>query len=109
MEAELLEVVSTAVPLAEELPGDLSEAVLALEVLDDDELCRSARVKLSEGMAERLEELHFERQHRKLTAAEDEELSGLVRQYERTMLVRAQAAMLLKRRGYDVDLLVNPG
>lgn len=109
VEAELLEVVSTAVPLEEQLPDDLSEAVSALEALNDDELWQSARTKLPEETVERLEELHFERQRRELTMAENEELSSLVRQYERTMLVRAHAAMLLKQRGYDVDPLVNPG
>jgi len=35
-------------------------------------------------------------------------LAALVRHYERTMLVRAQAAALLKQRGHDVrDLVVS--
>jgi hypothetical protein len=95
--------------MTEELPADLSEALSDLEGLDDSMLWQAAQTRLSSESAERLGELFFERQRRKLTVAEDEELSNLVRQYERTMLVRAHAAMLLKQRGYDVDCLVNPG
>lgn len=70
VEAELLEVVTTAVPVADDLPADLSEAISPLSLLND--------------------------------AA----LAGLVRQYERVMLVRAQAAALLKQRGQDVSELL---
>jgi hypothetical protein len=50
-----------------------------------------------------MEDLHLKRQREGLTDAEAKTLDGLVRQYERTMLVRAQAAALLKARGHDVS------
>lgn len=107
VEAELLEVVATVVPMTGDLPADLEEALSGLETLDDTALWRVARATLAEETAARLEELHFERQRRELSQAEAEELSRLVRQYERTMLTRAHAASLLKARGYDVDSLLH--
>ena len=56
-------------------------------------------------MARRLEKLHRKRQREGLTRDEGIALSELVRKYERAMLIRAQAAALLKRRGYDVSKL----
>jgi hypothetical protein len=57
-------------------------------------------------VAAELEALHLKRQREGLTESETETLARLVRQYERAMLVRAQAAALLKQRGYDVAELI---
>jgi len=105
VEAELLEVVATAVPVADELPTDLAEAISPLALLDDEALWRAARNHLPAEVAAQLEELHLKRQREGLTEAETQTLAGLVRQYERVMLIRAQAAMLLKQRGYEVSEL----
>jgi plasmid stability protein len=109
VEAELLDVLATAVPVAEELPADLEAALSPLALLDDESLWRAARSRLAPEAAADLESLHLKRQREGLTAAETETLAGLVRQYERAMLVRAQAAALLKQRGHDVSSLVAPG
>lgn len=93
-------------PVADELPADLAEAILPLSLLDDGSLWRAARTRLSAESAEQLESLHLKRQREGLTEAETQTLSGLVRQYERTMLVRAQAVALLKQRGHDVSQLL---
>jgi hypothetical protein len=106
VEAELLDVLATAVPVADELPADLAEAVSPLALLDDEALGRAARSPLAAEAAARLEELHLKRQREGLTAAEAEALSGLVRQYERAMLVRSQAVALLHQRGRDVSHLL---
>jgi len=105
VEAELLEVVATAVPVADELPTDLAEAISPLALLDDEALWRAARNHLPAEVAAQLEELHLKRQREGLTEAETQTLAGLVRQYERVMLICAQAARLLKQRGYDVSEL----
>jgi hypothetical protein len=55
-----------------------------------------------------MENLHHKRQREGLTEAEDETLQRLVQQYERYMLVRAQAASLLQQRGHDVSALLYP-
>ncbi|HKZ86096.1 MAG TPA: hypothetical protein VJ793_20870 [Anaerolineae bacterium] len=106
VEAELLEVVAAAVPIADELPVDLNEAISPLTLLDDDALWRAARSRLAPEAAADMERLHLKRQHEGLSEAEAQSLAGLVRQYERAMLVRAQAAALLKQRGFDVSELI---
>jgi plasmid stability protein len=106
IEAELLDVVTTAVPVADDLPADLTEAISPLALLDDAELWRAARSRLADETAAQLEDLHLKRQRDGLTPAEEQTLAGLVRQYERVMLVRAQAAALLKQRGHDVTELL---
>ena len=103
VEAEVLEVLATAVPADEQLPADLAEAVSPLSLLDDEALGRAARSHMPEQAAKQLEDLHLKRQGEGLTEAETLTLAGLVRQYERTMLVRAQAAALLRQRGHDVS------
>jgi len=105
VEAELLDVLATAVPAADELPADLAEAVSPLALLDDEALWRAARSRLAAEAAAQLEDLHLKRQREGLTDAEAQTLAGLVRQYERALLVRAQAAALLHRRGHDVSEL----
>lgn len=109
VEAELLELVATAVPVGDELPADLSEAISPLNLLDDEALWRAARSRLAPEAAAEMERLHLRRQHEGLSEAEAQTLAGLVRQYERAMLVRAQAAALLKQRGFDVSELIAGG
>jgi plasmid stability protein len=48
VETELLEVVASAVPVADELPTDLNEAISPLALLDDEALWRAARNHLPE-------------------------------------------------------------
>ena len=106
VEAELLDAVTTAAPEEERLPQDLADAIQDLESLDDDALWRAARQTFPPEASSRLEALHHKRQDEGLTAAEQEMAAQLVRQYERTMLVRAHAAKLLKQRGHDISGLV---
>ena len=95
------------VPVADELPSDLAKAISPLSVLEDESLWRAARAHLAPAEASRLEELHQKRQREGLEDAEARELAPLVRQYERFLLVRAQAAALLKQRGHDVSRLLS--
>jgi plasmid stability protein len=106
VEDELLEVLTTAVPVADELPADLEEAISPLALLDDEALWRAARSPLPAEVAAQLQELHLERQREGLSEAKAETLSGLVRQYERALLVRSQAIALLHQRGHDVSQLL---
>jgi hypothetical protein len=106
VEDVLLDVLATAVPVADELPSDLADALSPLTLLDDAALWRAARSHLPTEVAAQLEALHLKRQREGLTDSETETLARLVRQYERAMLVRAQAAALLKQRGYDVAELI---
>ena len=106
VEAELLEVVAAAVPVADDLPADLAQVISPLALLDDEALWRAARSHLPAEAAAQMEQLHLKRQRQGLTGSEAEALAGLVRHYEQAMLVRAQAAALLKERGYDVAELL---
>jgi hypothetical protein len=105
VEAELLDLLTTSVPAADALPDDLAEAVAPLALLDDDALWRAARSRLAAEAADQIEAFHLKRQREGLTEAEVQTLTGLMRQYERAMLVRARAAALLHQRGHDVSAL----
>jgi plasmid stability protein len=106
VEAELLEVVVTAVPITDELPVDLAEAISSLSSFDDEVLWQTARSHLPAEVSAQLEALHLKRQREDLTEAETQTVDDLVHRYERTMLLRAQAAVELKKRGYDTSELV---
>lgn len=102
IETELLDVITAAVESPGELPNDLAEALGSLAVLDDEALWRAARSHLDSRLATELELLNMQRQGEGLLPSDDQRRLQLVRQYERAMLVRAQAAALLKERGHDV-------
>ncbi len=102
VEDELLEVLATAVPVADDLPAELSAAITPLATLNDADLWRAAQTQLPANVAARLEGLHLKRQREGLTGHQEREAAALIRQYERAMLIRAQAAALLKQRGHDV-------
>lgn len=106
VEDELLDVLVTAVPASDELPADLAEAIAPLAALDDAALWRAARSRFPTGAAARLEQLHLKRQREGLTEGEEQAAAALVREYERAMLVRAQATALLKQRGHDISVLL---
>jgi len=58
---------------------------------------------MSTEQQERLESLHHKQQSQGLTVEEKAEEQALLALYRETLLVRAQAAVLLKQRGYDVS------
>ena len=102
VEAELLDVVATAVPALDETPAELGDVVSTLAALDDEELLRAAGSRMPEPLAARLEELNWKQQATGLTETESDEAARLVGLYERTLLVRASAAKFLKDRGRDL-------
>jgi plasmid stability protein len=105
---ETLEVLGTAVPGGDLLPQELADAVAPMPLLDDDSLRRAPRSRLPDEAAERLADLHRKRQREGLIADEDQERAALVWQYERAILIRAEAAAELHRRGHNVRGLVGP-
>jgi len=106
LEAELLDAVATVAADEEELSLDVSKAVEALELLSDAELWRAARNSLSERDRSQLEALNLKQQREKLTPAEKETLERLVQLYGQAVLLRAEAARLLKERGQDISSLL---
>lgn len=104
LEEEVLDGVASALPDQPALAPDLARAVGDLAVLDDAALVRAARSHLPLRAARRMEALHLKSQREGLNSTEDEELAGLVRRYERALLVRAHAARLLQQRGHRLEL-----
>ena len=105
LENEILDAVASA-SADGDLSPDLLEAVEALDELGDDELWRIARRVMSREASEELEALHFRQRDEGLSRSEDAVRAELMHEYERTMLIRAKAAKLLKDRGHDVSSLL---
>lgn len=106
LETELLEAVASAASVEGELSPKLIEALEALAGLADEELWRLAKEAMSPEATQELEALHFKQRNEGLSPEEDAMRAKLIREYERTMLIRAQAASLLKARRHDVSGLL---
>ena len=90
------------------LPDELERAIAELIAVDDAILWQVARSHMPLDAIERPQELNLKRQREGLTDTEQQESDQLIRQYERSMLVRAQAVALLKQRGHDVSTILVP-
>jgi len=99
----LVEAVIAAAPAMEPSAGPFRTALAQLTYLNDAALWQAARATMLEPQRERLEALHGKQQHEGLSTVEQEEEQALLALYRETILVRAQAALLLKQRGYDVS------
>lgn len=106
LETEILDAVASAAPAETELLPDLISAVQALEGMADEELWRIARKTMPPEANQDLEALHLKQRDQGLSQDEDAARATLIQEYERTMLLRAQAAKLLKDRGHDVSTLL---
>ena len=105
LEDEVTELLSTSVIDSDQLDPELEDQLASMALLDDQSLWRAARNRLAADVTARLETLNLKAQDEGLTDAEAQESAALIRRYERGMLVRAEAAYLLKQRGHDVDPL----
>ena len=103
VEAELLDAVSTAAPNSEALPAEVAEALKDLEALGDEALWQVARESFPEDATARLEALNLKQQREGLEAEEKEILARLLQGYERVLVLKSEAAWLLKQRGHDVS------
>ncbi len=108
VEDEVREIVTAAVD-DDALPADLETELEALQAADDAALWQVAQTsRLSRETSDEIEQLHFKQQREGLTPEEKTHLAALMRQYERAMLLRAQAMALLKGRGHDIAGLLQP-
>jgi plasmid stability protein len=108
VEEEVRDIVTAAVA-DDAIPADLEADLEALKTADDAALWQVAQTsRLSPAISEEIEELHFKQQREGLTAEERSHLADLMRQYERAMLLRAQAMALLKGRGHNIAGLLQP-
>jgi plasmid stability protein len=103
VEDELVEVVAAALPESDDLPQEITEVLSQLSFLDDAALWQAARTRVSSDQAEQLEELNLKQQREGLIPEERQMRDQLLRRYEQTMLVRAQAASLLQEHGHDIS------
>ena len=106
LETELLEAVASAASAEGDLSPELIQAVEALDGLADAELWLLARKAMSPEASRDLEALHLKQRDEGLNPAEDATRAQLLQEYERTMLIRAQAAKLLNDRGHDISKLL---
>lgn len=88
--------------LASESP-DLNVPLAQMTYLNDAALWQAARSTLPSEQRERLAALHETQHRRPLSIGEQAEEQALLKLYREVVLVRAQAAVLLKQRGYDVS------
>ncbi len=106
LEAEILDVVTSAVRPEDKISLDLRDAIAPLRDLDDEALLRAARDRFPDEASERFAALNDKQQREGLTEEEKRSLRDLRLGYERVMVVRAEAAALLKQRGHDVSELL---
>jgi hypothetical protein len=94
----------SAIPSSFNIPtADIRSALTQMTYMNDAALWQAARSTMPSDQRERLEELHHKQQREGLTTVEQEEVLKLEELYSETVLVRAQAAVLLKQRKYDVS------
>lgn len=87
------------------LPTALTDELDQLTFLTDRELWQVAQTQLNPADHARMETLLNKQQATGLEADESTEAEMLADRYERTVLLRAKAALLLKERGHDITSL----
>lgn len=85
------------------LPDDVEAELAAFHSLSDDVLWLIARTTLTTEEQHELADLNDEAQSRSLTDEEYSKREELLDAYDRMMVRRAQAAHILKLRGYDLS------
>lgn len=103
VEKLLLDALTTALPLLDDLPPEMVDDMAALALLNDAALWRVARNTLAPASQSHLDDLLGKKGEGTLTPAEQQRLDQLLKEYEQIVLIRAQAALLLKQRGYDLS------
>lgn len=103
IEKLLLDAVSAGAPLLDDLPAELVDEMSALTLLNDTALWQVAQRTLSEKEQAELDTLLDEKGRGELSDEAQQRLARLLAEYELMVLARAQAAVLLQQRGYDVS------
>lgn len=100
----LTEAITASIPSLDDPASihQLRDSFAQMVYLNDAALWQAARATLTPVTKQRLADLHDKQQREPLTPAELEEADSLETLYRETILVRAQAAFLLKQRQYNV-------
>ena len=102
--AELVkEIVLREIPDLPSLPADVEAELATFSQLSNDVLWLIARSNLTRQQQEALATLNDQAQRRPLIANEQSQQTELITAYDRTLIRRAQAALVLKQRGYDLS------
>ncbi len=88
------------------MPEVLATTLDQLRALDNQALTEMARSHLSIEESAQLEALNLKQQRNGLDTQEQQWRDDMLRQYERTLLIRAEAAGLRQERGVEVPLHV---
>ncbi len=100
VDLEIAKALEEAFPADEEsLTPELASIMEALSLMEDQTLWSVASAKIPESVTDHMETLYTKRLAQGLSASEEDDLSRLEKMFEKNILVRAQAAMLLKERG----------
>lgn len=99
----LVEAVTAVAAVMDTVPEKFRTALAQMAYLNDAALWQAARATMSTEQRERLEALHHQQQRQGLMSEEKAEEQALLTLYRETLLVRAQAAVLLQERGYNVS------
>ncbi len=94
----MAEAVAAVAPVIDSAPQNLRSVLAQMAYLNDAALWQAARATMCVEQRERLQHLHDKQQREKLTTEEQ----ALVSLYRETLLIRAQAAVILKMRGYNM-------
>lgn len=105
VEEEVVAMVAESFATHSQLPADLQQELSQLDLLTDDELWQAAQMTAPTEKTARMQELVEKQQLEGLTAGEQEEAALLSLYFNRVMLVRGKAAVLLKERGHNIDSL----
>lgn len=105
VEEVVIDTLVTAVPEEDGITPELEHLLKSMASLDDESLWRAARNDLAREAAEEIRRLRARRERKGLTLDERQRYADLLRQYDRGILIRAEAAALLKQRGHDVEVL----
>ena len=103
---EVVAVITASLPEQEQLSAALEKELSQLDQLTGEELWRAAQLTAPTEKTNQMQLLVEKQQLEGLTQAEKEEAELLSQFFNRIMLVRAKAAVLLKDRGYDIDQLL---
>ncbi len=99
----LIEAITAVAPVINTASDHLRAALAHMAYFNDAALWQAARTTMPPEQRNRLATLHDKQQYALLTPEEQAEEQALLTLYRETLLVRAQAAVLLKQRGYDVS------
>jgi hypothetical protein len=103
LEQLLVSAMVSGLSLLDDLPDEMIMDMATLALLNDRALWRVARQTMPEEQYERMDELLALKSQNLLSAVQQQELDTYLAEYDRIVLQRAHAAVLLKQRDYDLS------